>query len=204
MTKKTTIYTDPTGQTVPAKFVPSYDKKRDAIARKIHALWNAENKRLADIKTKTNDLIDQMQELSNDDTNVKPLGGAKGNIQFRSFDGSITIARDMQQCTEFDERLQLAQTLIKQAIAEMTANIPNADLVTIATNAFTPRRNGNLDMQRIRDLTRLKVNHPKWKQACDIIKDCERTIGSRQYIRVSIRTTPDEKPEPISLDIAKV
>lgn len=204
MTKNNTIYIDPTGQTVPAKFVPTYDKKKDALARRIFTLWAAENERLAALKEKTNALIDQMQTLAAESAGTKPLGGAKGNIQFRSFDGTITVARDMQSCTEYDERLKLAQALIHEAISEMTANVPDADLVTIATNAFTPRRNGNLDMQRIRDLTRLKVNNPKWKQACDIIKECERSIGSRQYIRVSVRTSPDAKPQSIFLDIAKV
>ena len=198
---KKQTYTDPEGDTVLAKFVKPYDKLRDQIALRIERLWRDEEARLAKVKAETVAQIEKLRAASAEAAGVPDLGGKKGNIQFRSFDGRVTVALDRQYRTEFDERLRIAQDLILQAVAEMTETA-DADLAEIARKAFTPRKSGNLDMQRIRDLRHYNVRHPKWKQACDIIADCERTIGHRDYIRVLVRQASDSTPTPIHLDIA--
>ncbi len=203
MTAKKT-YTDPAGDKIPAKYVKPYDRLRDQIANRILAKWQTEEDRLRKIKTETLEMVDRLVTAAAKDAGVKDLGGKAGNIQFRSFDGTITIAVDAAKKTEFDERLALAQQLIMEAVHEIAADAKNADLVEIATKAFQPRRSGNLDMQRIRDLRTYRVSHPKWKKACEIISDCERTIGHRRYIRVSVRQTPDASPINITLDIASL
>lgn len=196
-------YTDPTGAQVPAKYVKPYDKLRDRIARRIHTLWREESIRLGKVKDETVSLIEQLQAAAAKEADVA-LGGAKDNIQFRSFDGAITVASDRQFRTEFDERLKFAQALIMEAIEELTTDTASADLAEIARRAFEPRKSGNLDMQRVRDLRKYNVAHPKWRQACDIIAECERTVGHRDYLRVTERTAPDAKPTAIVLDIASL
>lgn len=198
---KKAYYTDPAGEKVPAKYIKPYDKLRDRIALRIEKMWLHEENRLAKIKADTAALIEQLMQAAEKEADVS-LGGRKGNVQFRSFDGSVTVSLDRQYRTEFDERLQIAQTLISEAIAEMTDNVDDADLEEIARRAFQPRKSGNLDMQRIRDLRSYNVKHPKWQKACQIISECERTIGHRDYIRVTTRRHADENPKTIKLDIA--
>jgi len=200
--KSSTIYTDPTGAQVPAKYVKSYDKRRDQIARGIAARWQAERDRLTSLKEWTLAQIEALKALAAAETDVKDLGGPEGNIQFRSFDGSITVRCDNAKRTEFDERLQLAQGLIMEAVRELSADVANADLVEIATKAFQPRHSGNLDMQRIRDLRTYNVKHPKWRKACEIISECESVVGFRRYVRVTVRKEKDAAPENVILDIA--
>ena len=194
--------TDPQGIKVAVKYIKPYDRERDRIARKIHARWVKAQDMLRMVKRETFRDIEALVKRAEKEAGVQ-LGGPKGNIQFRSFDGSITIAQDMQAKTEFDERLALAQQLILEAVAEITDGA-TADLAEIARKAFEPRKSGRMDMQRIRDLRNYKVDHPKWKRACEIIGECERQIGTRQYVRVTVRKYPDTKPEPISLDIAVI
>ncbi len=196
------IYIDPAGDQVKAQYVPAYDKLRDQIANRIAKRWQEEETRLAKVKAETVADIDKLLEAAAKEADVS-LGGEKGNCQFRSFDGRITIGRDRQYRTEFDERLQFAQQLINEAIAELTDG-SNADLAEIARKAFQPRRTGNLDMQRIRDLKSYNVKHPKWRQACEIISECERTVAYRDYIRVAVRHSPDAKPVAVILDIANL
>jgi hypothetical protein len=200
-TRSKGVYTDPKGQAVPAQYVKAYDKLRDAVATKIAKLWSDEQARLVKVKAETGALIEKLQAAAAEETGVS-LGGEKGNVQFRSFDGNITVASDRQYRTEFDERLRFAQQLINEAIAELTEKTESADLAEIARRAFEPRKSGNLDMQRIRDLRKYNVKHPKWGQACEIIAECERVVGHRDYIRVTVRTAPDATPAAIVLDIA--
>ena len=199
---KKEYYIDPSGEKVPTKYVKPYDRQRDKIANQIAKLWIDERDRIAKVKADTLSAIEKLQQAAAKEAGVD-LGGAKGNLQFRSFDGTITVSLDRQYRTEFDERLQFAQALIMEAIAELTDG-SNADLAEIASKAFQPRRSGNLDMQRIRDLRTYNVRHPKWRQACEIISDCERTIAHRDYIRVAIRAMRDETPVNIHLDISKL
>jgi len=198
MSKK--IYVDPQGQEVPEAYVKPYDRMRDKIARQILADWEQEQERLRALKARTIERIEKLQALAGKTAGVK-LGGKRGNIQFRSFDGNITVSYKNQPRTEFDERLGLAQQLIMEALKDLTKDAAH-DLVEIATKAFQPRSSGRLDMQRVRDLRTFNVKHPKWKQACEIIADCERKVGSRQYVSVLKRPGPDVKPEPVLLDIA--
>jgi hypothetical protein len=203
-TKSTKYYTDPSGETVPAQYVKPYDKLRDKIAQRIAKDWQDLNARLTALKLRTIEQVAQLQQAAATAEGVPELGGKEGNIQFRSFDGNITVRVDNAKRTEFDERLQLAQTLIQEAVADMATTAGNDDIIEIATKAFQPRRSGNLDMQRVRDLRNYNVKHPKWRQACEIISDCERTIGYCRYIRVSVRQDRNAQPKDIPLDIARV
>jgi hypothetical protein len=198
-------YTDARGDTVPARHVKPYDKLRDQIAEAIFKDWFDEERRLQALKERTLERIERLRAAASASVDVPGgLGGKEGYIQFRSFDGRITIRLDNAKRTEFDERLQVAQALIMEAVREMTDGELNDDLVEIATKAFQPRRSGNLDMQRIRDLRSYNVKNAKWIKACEIIGECERCVGHRRYIRVSHRDAPDSDPTYINLDIAAV
>jgi len=199
---KKEYYIDPMGDKVPARHVKPYDKARDRIATQIAREYLKMQARMVALKEQTMQRVEDLQARAACEAGVPSLGGAKGNVQFRSFDGNVTVTLDRQKRTEFDERLQFAQQLIHEAVEEMTLKGTGADLAEIARRSFQPRRSGNLDMQRIRDLRTYNVKHPKWRQACEIISECERTIGHREYIRVAVRRDRDHKPTPIKLDIA--
>jgi len=198
------IYIDPLGQTVPAAYVKPYDKKRDRIANRIELMWRNERARLAKLKLATIALIEELQAEAAKTAAAPNLGGEQGNVQFRNFDGLTTIRLDNAKRTEFDERLQIAQRLIMDAVAELASGVTDHDLVEMVTRAFAPGKSGNLDMSRIRDLRNYNVKHAKWKKAIEIINECERTIGHKQYVRVEVRADRDAKPEAIKLDIASL
>lgn len=194
-------WVDAKGDKVPARYVSRYDKERDRIANRIADRWEKAEAMLRKVKLETIKDIEALVKLAQETSGVS-LGGEKGNVQFRDFSGDVTVSLDKQVRSEFDERLALAQQLIMEAVREMSADATNADLVEIATRAFQPRKSGRLDMQRVKDLRTYNVSHHKWKQACEIITDCERVVGSRLYLRVARRWQPDSKPEPFCLDIA--
>jgi hypothetical protein len=208
MSKSQKIYTDPDGNPVPAKYVSAYDKARDRITRKIYDLWGAEEQRLTQLRAQTERLIDEVRQAAAKEAGVK-LGGAKGYLQFRSFDGRIIVRFENVAQVDFDERLSLAQQLIGEAIDDMAGdtskNAKLAGLRKIAEAAFKPRgKNGKLDRQRVRDIANVQVNHPKWRKAAELIRECETITGHKAYVRVAKRLAPEAPPIPIVLDITKV
>lgn len=208
MSKSQKIYTDPDGNPVPAKYLSAYDKARDRITRKIYDLWGKEEERLTQLRAQTERLIDEVRQAAAKEAGVK-LGGAKGYLQFRSFDGRIIVRFENVAQVDFDERLSLAQQLIGEAIDDMAGdtsrNAKLAGLRKIAEAAFKPRgKNGKLDRQRVRDIANVQVNHPKWRKAAELIRECETITGHKAYVRVAKRLAPEAPPIPIVLDITKV
>lgn len=208
MSKSHKFYVDPEGNQIPAKHVRPYDRKRDAIANRIFNLWGAEERRLTALKATTNRLLDEIREAAAKEAGVK-LGGAKGYLQFRSFDGRIIIRFENRSKTEFDERISIVQQLIREAIDELAADAGRSgkvqELRKVADAAFKPRgKDGRLDRQRVRDIAAVQVDHPKWRKAADLIRECDKVIGHAEYVRVAKRLAPDQEPNPIILDISKV
>ncbi len=208
MSQSKKVYIDPDGNTVPAKHVSAYDRKRDAIANRIFNLWGAEEQRLTSLKAATNRLLDELRAAAAKEAGVK-LGGAKGYLQFRSFDGRIIIRFENRSKTEFDERISLVQQLIREAIDELAADAGRGakvqELRKVADAAFKPRgKDGRLDRQRVRDIATVQVDHPKWRKAAELIRECDKVVGHQEYVRVAKRLAPEAEPIPIILDIAKV
>jgi len=56
----------------------------------------------------------------------------------------------------------------------------------------------------VRDIANVQVDHPKWRKAADLIRECDQIIGHQEYVRVAKRLAPDQEPIPVILDIAKV
>jgi len=208
MSQSKKVYIDPDGNTVPAKHVSAYDRKRDAIANRIFNLWGAEEQRLTSLQAATNRLLDELRAAAAKEAGVK-LGGAKGYLQFRSFDGRIIIRFENRSKTEFDERISLVQQLIREAIDELAADAGRGakvqELRKVADAAFKPRgKDGRLDRQRVRDIATVQVDHPKWRKAAELIRECDKVVGHQEYVRVAKRLAPEAEPIPIILDIAKV
>lgn len=209
MSKSQKVYIDQDGNAVPAKHVSAYDRKRDAIANRIFNLWGAEEQRLEALKATTNRLLDELRTAAATECGVARLGGAKGYLQFRSFDGRIIIRFENRSKTEFDERISLVQQLIRDAIDELAADAGRGakvqELRKVADAAFKPRgKDGRLDRQRVRDIAAVQVDHPKWRKAAELIRECDKVVGHQEYVRVARRLAPDAEPIPIILDIAKV
>mgnify|MGYP000845351636 FL=1 len=207
MSKSQKFYVDPEGNRIPAKHVRPYDRKRDAIANRIFNLWGAEEQRLTALKATTNRLLDEIRDAAAKEAGVK-LGGAKRYLQFRSFDGRIIIRFENRSKTEFDERISIVQQLIGEAIDELATDAGRSgkvqELRKVADAAFKPRgKDGRLDRQRVRDIAAVQVDHPKWRKAADLIRECDKVIGHAEYVRVAKRLAPDAEPIPIILDISK-
>lgn len=212
--KKPVKYINHLGNEVPPESVSTFDKERDRTVRAILADWQRARASLVSVSARTNDRLEKIRKLAAKQAGVQ-LGGDKGYFQLRSYDGKVIVRFENVPVQEFDERLELAQRLVFETISECAETGASGndkaqkaavdDLRKIATDAFRPRgREGKIDRQRVRDLLNIKVDHAKWRQAQDIIRDCDRVIGHRAYVRVAVQADPKAKPEPIILDICKV
>lgn len=189
------------GAFVPESMVKDIDKLRDqtveAIVKKALALQQA----LRDFKSSSFSDIAAFCEASAErfDTQV---GGTKGNVTLRTFDGRFKVERAIQQRIAFDERLQAAKELIDHCITEWAEN-SRPEIRVLVNDAFQVDQEGRISTQRVLGLKRLAITDPKWLNAMEAIAESVTVVDSKAYVRVYERTTAGDYA-PIALDIAKV
>ena len=99
--------------------IDEVDLLRDEFVQK--AIRNAQivSDEIALFKGRITGDMDAFLDLSAEKYGVK-LGGTKGNITLKSFDGKYMITRDVSERIEFDERLQAAKILVDKCLREWT------------------------------------------------------------------------------------
>lgn len=193
---------DSSGDQVPVRYVKPMDKARDRLVRKLTKEAEKLSAALAKHKAMCLDEIARFQALASATYGVV-LGGEKNGIILTSFDGTLRIERRASETLAFDDRLNAAQTLINEWIAEKTSGV-DRDLVVLINRAFRNRRNSGLRFGEIIRLTQLAIKGEKWEKAMQLIRESITVQSSRTHCRFYRRADTKSDFEMIPLDIAQV
>jgi len=196
----TKTMTDAQGQQVPMSYVKPYDRERDRLARRNKARWEKARAVIERVYQETAADLESIEALAADGRQDRALG-KKGNFQFTSFDGLIQISRSARYELRFDERLRTAQEIIEGIIAEK-AEGADADLAELVRGIFRPTSDGLLSQARVMGLFRLKIKHPRWAEAMDLIRESIESRRGKNLLAVRFKPNRDAEWESILLDIA--
>lgn len=200
--KSERIMTDSRGNAVPVRYVSKVDKERDRVVRGLFKQARKLNADLSAFKLACMEAIDIYVDWVSVTEGVA-IGGVKGNVKLSTFDGTLQITRMRQDSIEFDERLQVAQGLIKEYVAEKAAGI-DRDLQVLIDDAFNGA-NGRLNAARVLGLFKLKIGGEKWAKAMELIRESIRVSSTREYARFYERAGgAGEEYKHLPLDIAAV
>lgn len=194
--------TDSRGNAVPIEMVTMVDRLRDRLVLKAVRKFEAEEKRLAKLKADTFREIETFLHKSGKQYGEE-IGGVKGNVTLTSYDGRFKLLRAVADYIVFDERLQVAKSLIDQCIHEWSEG-SRPEIRALVNDAFQVDKQGNVSTTRILGLRRLDIKDAKWKRAMDAIGDSITTLGTKSYVRVLRRVGDSDEFQPIRLDIAKL
>lgn len=200
MAKQPKKWIDAKGDEVPAKYVTAYDKERDTIARRIHARFVKARDLLETCYCAGMRDVEELERLASREQ--KALGGAKGNLQFQSFDGLIQVSRMARYEIRFDERLQAARDLIFQLIDEKAQGI-DADMAELIRGIFAPSADGMLSQSRVLGLFRYRIKADAWLRAMDLIRESIATKRGKTLLACSEKSVQGGEFTPILLDLAK-
>ncbi|WP_316347649.1 DUF3164 family protein [Desulfuromonas acetoxidans] len=189
------------GQLTPEDRVSEIDKLRNAFV--LEAVQRAQNLALllSEFKLRTMGDIEAFVNLSGEKYGA-PIGGIKGNVTLRSYDGRYKMQRAMADQLVFDERLQVAKSLIGECIKDWGAGA-NHNLLVLINSAFEVDREGNVNTGRILALRRHDIQDEKWKQAMKAISDSLEVAETKPYLRFYERQ-PDGSYKLLNLDVAKL
>ncbi|MDR2392856.1 MAG: DUF3164 family protein [Treponema sp.] len=190
---------DSQGRLVPVDRVKDIDKLRDQTVKEI--VTKAQNMQETITRFKAEIKSDLVSYLSlSYEKYGRKFGGKKGNIRMVSYDGSLRLDLDVNKTLCFDERLQIAKSLIDDCITRW-AQGSSSELKALIQDAFQVDHQGTVNTARILGLRRLNIEDPQWKRAMEAINDSIQIIGAKEYIRFYIRDEQG-KYQPISLDFA--
>ncbi|PHR19274.1 MAG: sulfate transporter [Hoeflea sp.] len=193
---------DRNGNLIPKDRVKPLDRERDKVVRKLIKDAKAVNEVIAEFKDKAMAAVADFGEHSAQAYGAK-IGGQKGNITLFTFDGAFKIELAVNENRAFDERLQVAKSLIDECIHEWMKG-SNKNIQALVQDAFKVDKQGKVSVERILGLRRLNIEDERWDRAMDAISDSIQITGSKRYIRVYQRDDASGEYNRISLDAASV
>ena len=196
---KKDFMTNSQGHQVPIDMVSDIDKLRDQTVRNITQKALEMKEQLLSFKQELREeLFSYLQTSAK--RYGKTYGGKKGNITLMSFDGNLKLMLAVNENIVFDERLQIAKTIIDECINKWSKG-SRSEIRALVNNAFYVDKAGNINTARILGLRRLDITDPDWKKAMEAITESIQVSGSKEYLRVYTRVKNGEYKQ-IPLDVA--
>ncbi|MBN8294711.1 DUF3164 family protein [Rhodobacter sp. NTK016B] len=192
---------DAKGKLVPVELIEAAALLEDETVRKIAGYGVALSEQVARFKGNTfADLGDFEAVLAQEYGATK--GGAKGNKTFLSFDGLWKVTVQVADHIDFGPQLQIAKELVDECLNEWAAEA-RAEIRAIVTRAFNTDKAGQINRSEIFMLLRLEIEDARWKEAMRAIRDAMRVVGSKTYVRLYRRETPEAPWQAVTIDLAK-
>lgn len=189
------------GALVPVSKIKSIDLLRDEVVGELIGKAKDMHQLLAHFKEDALDSVRAFVEISAERYGTN-LGGKKGNLTLRSFDGKARVLVAIADRIVFDERLQVAKALIDECIHRWSDG-GNDNIRVLVNDAFQVDRQGNINTSRILSLRRLEIRDAKWHEAMRAISDSVTVASTKEYMRFYV-TDETGKEQQISLDLAAV
>lgn len=190
------------GHLVPEEAIAEIDLDRDELVGELFKAAEQLQLAMRNFKQRAMGDVEAFIELAAEKYDAK-VGGAKGNVSLLSFDGSKKVMIAIGDTLHFDERLVAAKSLVDDCIHEWTEG-SRSEIKALVEHAFQTDKEGKINTGRILELTRLSIEHPKWKQAMLAIKDSMQIVSSKSYIRLYTRDSGAERFQQLSLDMSAV
>ena len=193
---------DPQGRLVPNTMVKEIDLMRNKLVLDIVKMSREVANMLTVFKRTAFGDIQSFVDLSAEQYQ-KELGGSKGNVTLLSFDGRYKVSRAISETYVFDERLQVAKSLIDECLNEWSGD-SRPELKMLINDAFQVDKQGQVNVKRIMSLRKFNIEDERWRKAMEAINDSLNVLESRVYLRVHERIGDTDQWRQIPLDIAGV
>lgn len=192
--------TDSKGAFVPASAIKPVHLLEDELVRKLLAYAEPLAAEVARFREHCFDDADTFVALLEQEHGAK-RGGTKGNLTFTSYDGLQRFQIAVADHFEYGAELQVAKGLIDDCLRDWTAD-GREEIEAIVTDAFNVDQAGKVDRAALLRLRRYAFKDERWLRAMDAIRDAERVISSKRYVRIHRRPTPTSAWTQVSVDLA--
>lgn len=193
---------DARGALIPVENIKAIDILRDELVLEMAKKVRDQHLQLARLKAAMFADIQAFIDLSAEKYQVQ-VGGQKGNVCLMSFDGRVKVLRAVAENVVFDERLQVAKSLIDKCLRRWTEG-SRSEIRALIDQAFQVDKAGQISTSRVLGLRRLEIDDEEWLHAMQAIGDALQIVGTKAYVRVYERIDGTDRYRPIPLDIAAI
>lgn len=191
---------DAKGALIPNDLVKPQAKLTDEMVRNLVASAASVQEVMRQFKQTAMSEMTGMQDLLDQEYGVK-RGGQRGNLSFRSYDGSMRVEISVGDVTRFGPELKSAKALIDECIEDW-AEGANDNIRVLVNAAFQVNKAKQVDKARVLGLRNLDIKDARWQRAMDAISDALMVDETRTYIRFYQKDPKSGVMKPVSLDMA--
>jgi hypothetical protein len=179
------------GQPVPESAISPFDKRKEpkmvAMVKKIETAIKAR-----DIAN------DYMRKIG--DALIKDLYASRGqeftendSYTLYNYDKSVRLTARKNCVLQLSSEVNVASKLFNDYLNEVLTT-ESADIRQLVQRAFSSK-NGELDPKRLVMLLSMKIEHPKWKEAAEVLREAISTNNTKRYFKLAIRNSEGEYEE---------
>jgi hypothetical protein len=194
-------WVDPRGREVPVRYVPALEKKRDALVEKLFKQARKIEDQMLVFKALLWEEIEKYVQSLTEENGVSE--GWKGNLTLTSFSGNLQVEVDVKDLITFDERLNIAKTLIDECIKRW-AGESNQRMKALVEEAFNVDKKGKVNSYLILRLTKLDMHDEQWDKAIQLIRESIKPTSTRKYVVFKYRESPDVDWQTMNLNFSSI
>lgn len=191
---------DAKGAFIPEDLVKPQAKLADEMVRNLIAGAASVQEVMRQFKLTAMSEMAGMQDLLDQEYGVK-RGGKRGNLSFRSYDGSMRVEISVGDVTRFGPELKSAKALIDECIADW-AKGANDNIRVLVNAAFQVNKAKQVDKARVLGLRKLDIKDERWQRAMEAISDALMVDETRTYIRFYQKDPKSGVMKQVPLDMA--
>jgi hypothetical protein len=191
---------DAKGALMPVETIKAQHRLEDETVRKVMFFARALEDQIARFKAHTFEDLNAFQSLLEQEYGAR-AGGAKGNVTFQSFDGTMKVQVQIADQISFGPELQQAKKLVDECLVEWGSQSHEA-IRALVNRVFSVEKEGQINRAELFSLLRLDIADERWVRGMSAIRDAIRVTGTKPYVRFYERTSPDAPWRFINLDIA--
>ncbi len=187
------------GTKIPKQFRKVIDEIKSEVVEEIFQDAGRVQQDLQSFKDKSYKAISDYMELLASEYNVTYEG--KGNITLTNYDSTLMIRKEIHNFIKFDEKLQIAKSLIDKCINKWSGGADDK-IKVLVYHAFEVDKQGKINTERVLGLRRLNIADTDWQRAMEVISESVSVTHSKSYIRLYKRADEYEAWEQVSLNMA--
>jgi hypothetical protein len=196
-------WTDGRGGFIPDANVRPQDKLTDEYVRKIIAFARPLSDQVSRFKAHTMADIAQLDGMHEQNYGYVRRGNkGKGNRTYQTYDGLMQVIVQVADEITFGPELQVAKGLVDECLTEWAADSRD-EIQAIILKAFDTDKEGNISRTRICSLLKLDISDPRWRRAMDAVRDAQRVVGRKEYVRFETRAKVEDAFTPLTISMAK-
>lgn len=157
---------------------------------------------LADHKARLDAHLSALVDVCWQKHGVRIEGEKKKGMTLYLYDGSMCVRRTYRDRTAYDESIGAAETLVKEWLAEKTAEA-GPEVQALIASAFEKNKEGDIRRSEMVRLRSHKFEDERWTRAMQIIAEAEQVLATACYFTVMIQDARGEY-QPLPLDLAAV